>query len=179
MKSTSICVAKILSAHGVRGEVKLQCYMEDLDLFTNIDQFHTKDQRRTYQLNSLRGQKKNVFIATFEEIDDRNEAEQHRNTELFIDRAILPDIDEEDEFYIEDLKGLEVFTENHTIHYGKVKAVHNFGAGDVIEITEHASGQSLYYPFTKAVIPTINLDENYIELIIPETLIDEESQQKQ
>ena len=167
MNNKIVCVAKILSPHGVRGEVKLKCFMEDLDLFIDLANFFNKKQTHNFSLESLRGQKKDVFIASFDEIKNRNDAEKWVNTEIYIQRDELPEIEEDDEYYIEDLVNIKVIDKNSK-PYGSIKAIHNFGAGDVIEILEESTSKRNLFPFTKEIITDVNIDQGFAVISLPE-----------
>jgi 16S rRNA processing protein RimM len=89
-----------------------------------------------------------------------------RNLKLYIPRARLPKIDEEDTYYHADLIGLDVVTPEG-VRIGTVHALHNFGAGDIIEIMPVGSGEPLMLPFNDATVPKINLEAKQIVLVRP------------
>src|SRR5690606_38366726 len=109
---------------------------------------------------------KNVVIAHIKGISDRNAAEALNGVSLFVDRARLPEPDDEDDFYHADLIGLDVRLDNG-VSIGKVSALPNFGAGDLIEVRDSQSGDTYLYPFTKAVVPDVNIAEGYLTIIVP------------
>lgn len=167
--SHKICVAKILTAHGVRGEVKLKSFMEDETFFQKIVFFHDKNNEKLFTPSGLRGKKGDVYIASFKEINDRDYALQCKGTELYIDRDLLPEIEGENEYYIEDLVGISVFlNDTPDTPFGIVKAMHNFGAGDIIEIVQADTKQVHTFPFVETVITLVDIDDNKILLQIPE-----------
>ncbi|MEJ2377061.1 MAG: ribosome maturation factor RimM, partial [Pseudolabrys sp.] len=91
-----------------------------------------------------------------------------RNTDLFVPRARLPAIEEEDTFYHADLIGLAAVTaEGESV--GTVSAVHNFGAGDIVEIAPTAGGQTLMLPFTQDAVPEVDLKAKRIVVVVPAT----------
>ena len=99
-------------------------------------------------------------MARIDGILNRDAANELRGTKLFIERDALPDADDEDEFYHVDLVGLAATLPDGSA-YGTVKAVHDFGAGDMIEFELTESGDVIL-PFTRAVIPEIDLDQGWI-----------------
>jgi 16S rRNA processing protein RimM len=103
---------------------------------------------------SLRGGTSGRWIARIEGIADRNAAEALRGTHLYVARAALPAL-EPGEFYSGDLLGLECVDGTGAV-FGTVKALHNFGAGDVIEI-DRPGGGSVLFAFTRATVPEIEL----------------------
>lgn len=169
--SSYICVGIILSAHGVKGEVKVHPYTQNPEDLTAYGPLFNQSGSKEFQLRIKRIQN-DAVIATISGCNDRNAAEPLRGTKLYIPRDALPETDE-DEFYHEDLLNLKVIRQNGTL-VGTIKAIHNFGAGDVLEVTLSGSGKTEMIPFTKAVIPDINLAEGFVTMTPPEELIAKE-----
>jgi 16S rRNA processing protein RimM len=169
-KNRRICIAKIATAHGVRGLVKITCYAEDQNLLTSGTLYKGENSTETIKL-SLQNKSGKYWIGKVEGIADRNEAELLRGTSLWIDRDALPE-PEDDEFYIEDLIGLPVIdTDGNAI--GEILAIQNFGAGDLLEI-KPAEGHSFYHPFTKEATPHVSLEQ--ITITPPQMGIDEKDE---
>jgi tRNA (guanine37-N1)-methyltransferase len=106
-------------------------------------------------LTNVRPQGKDMLVARVEGVGDRAGAEKLTRIELYAPRAKLPE-PEEDEFYLADLEGLRAETvEGATL--GHVLAVRNFGAGDILEVRPPAGGETLMFPFTKAVVPIVDI----------------------
>src|SRR5690606_34776785 len=97
----------------------------------------------------------------------RTAAEALRNIDLFVPRDRLPEIDEDDTFYYADLVGLEAVTPDGTA-LGRVSAIHNFGAGDIVEITPAAGGAPLLLSFTEATVPEVDIAARRIVVALPE-----------
>lgn len=153
MRDTRICVAKIGAAHGVRGEVRLWPFTEDPLAVLRYGALETKDGARKLEVASARVVKDHL-VARLKGVDNRDQAEKLNNIELYIERARLPQT-EADEFYHADLIGLAaVSIEGETI--GKVIAVHNHGAGDILEIAPER-GATLLLPFSNAVVPKVDI----------------------
>ncbi|MEP7031099.1 MAG: ribosome maturation factor RimM, partial [Pseudolabrys sp.] len=110
------------------------------------------------------------FVARLKGIDSREAAEALRNVDLFISRDKLPPIDDDDTFYHADLIGMAAVTPEG-LAFGNVTALHNFGAGDLIEIATTAGGEPLLLPFTEAVVPNIDMALRQITIVLP-TLIE-------
>ena len=126
-----ICVARIGAAHGVRGAVKLWTFTEDPLAVTDYGPLTTKDGARQFEVAHAR-EAKDHLVATFKGVATREDAERLNGIELYIAREKLPATDD-DEYYHADLIGLAaVNAANEPL--GKVVAIHNFGAGDIIEI---------------------------------------------
>jgi 16S rRNA processing protein RimM len=160
-----ICVARIGAAHGVRGEVKLWSFTEDPAAVAGYGPLETQDGTRRFEIEALRPAKDH-FVARIAGIGDRDAAERLRNLELFIPRARLPQIDETDTFYHADLVGLDAMTPDGT-QIGTVRALHNFGAGDIIEITPIESGEPVMLPFNEVTVPKIDLEAKQIVIVRP------------
>lgn len=162
-----VCVARIGAAHGVRGEVRLWSFTEDPEAVTDYGPLETEDGKRRFEIESLRAAKDH-FVARLKGIDDRNAAEALRNVELYVARDRLPAIDEDDTFYVADLVGLAAVTaDGETL--GTVTAVHNFGAGDIIEIAPSA-GAPIMLSFTEANVPTVDVKAGRIVVALPEEI---------
>jgi 16S rRNA processing protein RimM len=157
-----LLVARIGAPHGVRGEVRVKAFTDDPLAFRDYRDL-SDGGGRSFRIERLRPAK-DIVIAKFAGIDDRNAAETLNGTDLFVARSSLPDV-EEDEFYHADLIGLEAYTEAEE-PIGAVVAVHDFGAGDILEIAP-LRGPSLLLPFTKAVVPEIDLAAGRLTVIAP------------
>jgi 16S rRNA processing protein RimM len=99
---------------------------------------------------------KDHFVATFSGVADRNAAERLVNIKLYVPRERLPAPDEPDEFYHADLIGLAV-VDRAGQKLGTVIAVHNFGAGDLIEVRPDAGGKTELLPFDDAHVPMVDV----------------------
>lgn len=131
-------LAVIIGAHGVTGEVRLKLFADDLDSLKR----HKSYNDGILTLKKVKPHKMGA-IARFAEISDRNAAEAARGTELSVPRSALPELDE-DEFYHIDIIGLRCVSDNGE-ELGKIFAIYEFGAGDVIEI-ERISGKKFMVP---------------------------------
>jgi 16S rRNA processing protein RimM len=158
-----ICVARIGAAHGVRGAVKLWTFTEDPFAITRYGPLSTKDGARSFEVAHVR-EAKDHLVATFKGIADRNAAERLNGLELYVAREKLPATDD-DEYYHADLIGLSAETTGGA-PLGKVIAIHNFGAGDIIEIAP-ASGATMLLPFSNEVVPTVDLAGGRVLIELP------------
>ena len=139
-----VTLAVIIGAHGVGGEVRLKVFAESIDRLKTHKSFNDG----ALTLKSLRDG--NQVIARFVEIPDRTMAERMRGTELTVPRDALPPLGE-DEYYHTDLIGLPAVSTDGA-DLGRVVAVENFGAGDVLEI-EQADGKRFMVPMTADAVP--------------------------
>ena len=126
-----ICVARIGAAHGVRGAVKLWTFTEDPLAVQAYGPLITKDGSRQFEVATAR-EAKGHLVATLKGVATREEAERLNGIELYVARDQMPATDD-DEYYHADLIGLAAVTAGDA-PLGRVIAIHNFGAGDIIEI---------------------------------------------
>jgi 16S rRNA processing protein RimM len=161
-----ICIARIGAAHGVRGAVKLWTFTEDPLAVKQYGPLLTKDGARSFEVASAR-EAKGHLVATLKGVATREEAERLNGLELYIAREKLP-ATEEDEYYHADLIGLAAVSATDE-PLGRVTAIHNFGAGDIIEIAP-AHGATMLLPFTHAVVPTVDLEGGRVVIELPDEI---------
>jgi 16S rRNA processing protein RimM len=161
-----ICVARIGAAHGVRGAVKLWTFTDDPLAVKRYGPLATRDGARRFEVASAR-EAKGHLVATLKGVTTREEAERLNGVELYVARDKLPATDD-DEYYHADLIGLAAVTTADE-PLGRVVAIHNFGAGDIIEIAP-PHGPTLLLPFTNAVVPTVDLAGGRAVIKLPDEI---------
>jgi 16S rRNA processing protein RimM len=149
-----ICLGQIGAAHGVGGEVRLHSFTSDPQAITGYGPLETED-GSVLKIESLRAAK-NHFIARLSGIRDRDAAATLANTKLYVPRERLPKTDEPNEFYHADLIGLAAVDPTGK-SLGTVVAIHNFGAGDLIELRPDAGANTELVPFDDATVPTVDV----------------------
>jgi 16S rRNA processing protein RimM len=160
-----VLLGVVLGAQGLKGGVRVKAFTQSPDRLGAYGPLRDKAGRVLTVASVREGQ--SGAVVQFHEITDRNAAEALRGTELFVARDQLPKT-EADEFYHADLVGLAAEdTEGRAI--GTVRAIHNFGAGDVIEIVR-ADGDEVFLPFTKEVAQEIDLAQGRIVIAAPEEI---------
>lgn len=170
-KQGRICVGEISTAHGVRGLVKIKPYGDDPQTLERYGPLFTSETGDQSHKITLKHQAGGAWIAEIDGITDRNDAEKLRGTPLWLDRNLLPVLDaEEDGYYHSDLIGMRVIGIDG-IEWGKVIAVENFGASDLLEI-KPADQASFYLPFVDSFVPEVNLDTGIITIDMPAGLVD-------
>ena len=155
-----ICFGAIAGVHGIKGEVKVKSFTEidsDLDKYGAVE---NEAGDRKFELKVV-GHSKELLRVKIKGVNDRNEAERLIETAFYVDRSVLPELDEEDEFYEADLIGLEVKTSSGE-GAGTVAGLYNFGAGEILEIKVKATGKLEMLPFTKEYVPEVNVKDGYI-----------------
>ena len=162
--STKVCVGQFAGAHGVRGLVKVKSFTEDPEAVASYGPLTDERGARSFRL-SLQGAMKDLFLARVDGIATREQAQDLAGVRLYVDRSALPETEDEDEFYHADLIGLRAELADGAV-YGVVKALYDFGAGDVLEIrTESGSLEML--PFTKACVPVVDVKGGRVVVDLP------------
>lgn len=161
-----ICIARIGAAHGVRGAVKLWTFTEDPFAVKRYGPLSTKDGARQFEVTDAR-EAKGHLVATLKGVTTRDEAERLNGVELYIAREKLPATGE-DEYYHTDLIGLAAVTTADR-PLGRVIAIYNFGAGDIMEIAP-PQGATMLLPFTNAVVPTVDLKAGRVMIELPDEI---------
>lgn len=151
--SDRILIARVGAPNGLKGEVRLLPFGDDPEALADYGPLFTAD-GRSLTLASLRFQG-DKLIARFAGVADRTGAEKLTGLDLFIDRAALPE-PEDDEFYLADLIGLDAVLADGA-PFGRIVAVPNFGAGDLLDIAPVGGGQTILIPFTRVCVPEIDL----------------------
>jgi 16S rRNA processing protein RimM len=162
-----ICVAQIGAPHGVRGEVRLWTFTADPIAVTRYGPLETEDSARVFEIDKVRPAKGHL-VARLRGIDSREAAEKLTNTKLFVSRDRLP-APEDDEFYHTDLIGLAAVDADGN-QIGSIIAVHNFGAGDILEIQPPAGG-TMMLPFTETVVPQVDIKGGRMTILLPEETV--------
>ena len=165
--SDKVCVGAIAGAFGVRGEVRLKSFTAVPEDIASYNPLETEDGKHSYTVKITR-QIKNGLAARLSGVTNKDAADALRGTQLFVPRDRLPTLPD-DEFYHADLIGLTVSDTGGT-PLGKVMAVHNNGADDLLELSAPGQKQTVLLPFTKAVVPTVDLSQGRIVADPPDGL---------
>jgi 16S rRNA processing protein RimM len=160
-----ILMGKIGAAHGIKGEVRITTFTGEPEAIAQYGQLETDRPGLTITIETAR-LNKTTLVARIKGVNDRNAAELLNGVSLFVDRARLPKIEDEDDFYHADLIGLDARLDTG-VSIGAVSAVLNYGAGDLLEVRDPRSGDTFLYPFTKAVVPTIKVADGYLVIAPP------------
>lgn len=163
--SSRILMGTIGAAHGIKGEVRIASHTQDPEAIADYGPLDTNRPGLTITIEQARLQK-TVLIARLKGIRDRNAAELLNGVELYVDRGRLPEIEDEDDFYHADLIGLDARLENG-VSIGAVSAIYDHGAGDILEVRDPRSGDTFLYPFTRAVVPTIEISRGFLVIAPP------------
>lgn len=165
-----ICLGKITDAHGIRGEIRIRAYTEAPGDISAYGPLEDEAGDRRFSLSKVRLAKGGV-IARLDGIKDRNQAEALKGTELYVDRAKLPEQDD-GIWYHTDLIGLAAIDPNGAA-FGEVVSVQNYGAGDLLEIRPVDGSSTLLLPFTEDAVPTVDIAGGSLSINPPEGLLEE------
>ena len=163
--SEKLLMGRIGAAHGLKGELRLQSFTEDPMDIVSYSPLATTKPDVTVAIEAARDAGNGMLVVRLKGVTDRTAAEKFNGVELYTDRDRLPAA-AADDFYHADLIGLQARrTDGGTI--GKVIAVPNFGAGDILEVRDETSGDTFLYPFTRAIVPEINVKGGYLTIEPP------------
>jgi 16S rRNA processing protein RimM len=171
-----VCVAQIGAAHGLKGDVRLRSFTEDPQAFAQYGPLETEDRKRSLEIESMRPAG-DAFVIRFRGVADRNAAEALRDVKLYVERDKLPAA-EDDEFYHADLVGLVAVTTSGEL-FGDVVGIHNFGAGDIVELKIAGSGETVMLLFDQETFPAVDIPGGRIVVDPPAEIIakdDDESE---
>lgn len=161
-----VCLGQISGAIGVRGELRVKSFTADPAALASYGALTVQPGGQTITLALVRVVKDGLAMRA-DGITDRTAAEAMKGKRLYVARAALPEPEDEDDFYHADLLGLPVEDESGQL-LGKVKAIHDFGAGDVLDIMGTGDSPGFMVPFTKAVVPVVDIPGGRIVVLPPQ-----------
>jgi len=159
-----ILMGIIVAPQGIKGEVRIKSFSDDPLALSQYQPLYDEGGRQ-FKILRLRLHKTRL-IAQFDGVTSRNAAEDLTGVKLFVDRQALDDDLEEDEFYQSDLLGFRAFLLNEQglrEEIGHITAFFNFGAGDLVEVSNEG-GKSWLIPFTRAAVPVIDSANQQIDI---------------
>ncbi len=165
MATDRICVGAISGAFGVKGEVRLKSFCAQPEAIAAYAPLWTEDGSRSFTVKITRAIQGGL-AARLSGVATKEEADALRGVSLYAERSKLPNLPD-DEFYHADLIGLEVFDTGGK-RLGTVRAIYDHGAGDILEIFAPGRKTALLLPFTRAVVPTVDLTAGRIIADPPE-----------
>ena len=171
-QSDRLLLGVIAGPRGIKGELKVKSFTENPEDIASYGPLENKAGDQKFEIK-LVGVSKNLPIIRMKGVSDRNKAEAMKGQELYISREKLPETLEDDEFYHADLVGLDVIFEDGT-NYGQILRLHDFGGGDIVEIKPDGKGAkaSVLVPFTKDLVPTVDMTKGHIVVDLPDDFFD-------
>jgi 16S rRNA processing protein RimM len=169
MPRDRILVAEVGAPHGLKGEVRLRSFTADPETVKDYSPLIGEDGRE-FVIDTLR-RGHGMLLVRFRGVTDRDAAARLRHLKLYVPRERLPPAEAET-FYHADLIGLAALTRDGR-RLGTVVAVHNFGAGDLIEVAREATASTVLVPFTKATVPVVDIAGGHLVIDPPPGLLGE------
>ena len=166
-----VCVGAIAGSFGVKGEVRLKSFCAEPEAIDTYGPLSSEDGKSEWEVKVSRPIK-NGFAARLSGVRSKEAADALRGTRLYAPRESLPDLPD-DEFYHADLIGLTAY-DTGGVELGRIKAVLNHGAGDLLEIAVKGEKQPVLLPFTVTNVPTVDLTSGKVITDLPEGLLDRE-----
>lgn len=168
-----VLVGVIVGAHGIKGEVKLKSFTSDPLSIGRYGPLQSSSGKQ-FEITKLKAAKDD-FIASLKNVSDRNEAETLKGVELFVAREKLPKL-RTHEAYAHDLMGLDVVLENGS-KLGKLVAMPNYGAGDLLEVAVDGNSETVLIPFTNAFVPQEDFSNGKIIVNLPDGYLNDDDVQ--
>jgi len=165
-----ICLGVIVGAHGIKGDVRVKPFTAEPEDVGAYGPLSDAPGTRTFRI-TVRSVVKGAVVAKVDGVADRDAAEALKGISLYVDRDRLPAPEDEDTFYHADLIGLRAEAPDGS-PLGQVAAVFDHGAGDILDI-RGTDGRVVSVPFTKAVVPLVDVTAGRIVVAMPEWLADD------
>lgn len=172
MSSRLVQIGVFGAPHGVRGELRVKSFTADPQALAGYRPLTDEAGGRRFEVAAARLLKDDMLVVRLKGVTTRDAAAALTGVGLFVPRDALPAADDEDEFYYADLVGLRAETTDGA-RLGEVIAVTNFGADDLLEIRLGRSRRTVYLPFTKAVVPLVDMAGGRVVVDPPEGALDE------
>jgi 16S rRNA processing protein RimM len=166
-----VCLGRAVGARGLKGEVRIKTFTEDPLAIGAYGPLQDEARTRQFEISSVQTSKDGV-VARLKGISTREEADALKGVEFYVDRDRLPDVEDDSTFYFEDLIGLVAIDENGSA-LGQVVAVHNFGAGDLLEVRPATGGETVLVPFTREIVPDIDKETGWLLMLAPEGIFED------
>lgn len=164
--SDSICIGKVVNTHSLKGDLKVQVYSNNIDRFENLDiVYFDKELKNFYEIERVKYHKNNVLLK-LKGFDDINDVEKFKNNFIYIDKYEQGIELEEDEYYIEDLIGMQVFDENKG-NIGKITDVIQREYQDLLEVNK-----SIYIPYVDEFIMVVDLENKIVKVKLIEGMLE-------
>jgi 16S rRNA processing protein RimM len=162
-----ICVARIGAAHGIKGEVKLWSFTADPAAVADYGPLESQDGTQHFEIEALRPAKDHLVVR-LSGVRDRDAAQRLTNLDLYVARDRLP-APAAEEFYHADLIGLRAEDRDGTA-LATIVGIHDFGAGDLLELRPPGAADTVLMPFNSATVPVVDIAGGRIVIDPPQGL---------
>ncbi len=158
-----VCLGKIVGAHGIKGLVKIRPFGDDPTLIEQLSPLFTSEEGEEQVYIALKNSNGKIFLAEIRGVSDRTSAETYTGTELYAKRDMLPELEDSDGYYLEDLKNLTALNQAGE-KIGMVRSADDFGAGTLLDF-QPQMGQSFYVPLKKEYVADIDLEKETVTFL--------------
>jgi 16S rRNA processing protein RimM len=166
MTSELVLLGRIVGAHGIKGEVKIATFTATPEGIASYGALFNVDGTRRFEVVSMRVASGGAAIARLKGVSDRTAAENLRGVDLYAEKSAFPDLSGEDEYYHSDLIGLAAVSPEGD-RLGEIVGVHNYGAGDLLEVRVIGERKTDLIPFEKSYVPEVDLQRRCITVVRP------------
>jgi 16S rRNA processing protein RimM len=166
-----VCLGVVGRPHGVKGLVRIRPFTEDPEAIAAYGPLTDRKTGRKYTV-SVANVTKGMVIARIEGVEDRDQADALKGTELWVDRGALPEIEDEEAFYHHDMIGLRAVAKGGEA-IGEVVGIENYGAGDLLELRTQ-EGRLVLVPFTRDTVPEVDIEGGRVVIEPTAGLLDED-----
>jgi len=160
--SPHVCVGVVVGAHGIKGGVRVKCFTDQPQDIGAYGPVRDESGQRRFKVR-VQGVSKGLALIALDGVTDRNQAEALKGVKLYVDRSLLPPLDE-DEFLVADLVGCKAVSPQGE-PLGTVSNVYDFGAGEVIEVV--GKNGAIMVPFTRAAVPQVDIEAKAVVIVPP------------
>ncbi len=167
-------VGKIVSAHGIRGEMRVYPSTDFPERFEKkgVRWLLRPGQAQAEKVNLTKGyfqDGKGLYVIQLQSVTDRNGAEAMRGCTILVKKDDRPELDD-GEFHVSDLVGLDVYMQESQTLLGTVINI-LFAGNDLLEVAIEGRKEPVLIPFVDAIVPVVDLPKRRIEITPPPGLI--------
>lgn len=166
-----VCLGRAIGARGLKGEVRIKTFTEDPLAIGSYGRLQDEAGARHFEISNVQAAKDGV-VARLKGVTTREQADALKGVEFYVERARLPEMEDDSTFYFDELIGLVAIDENGSA-LGQVVSVQNFGAGDLLEVRPATGGATVLVPFTREIVPDIDREAGWLLMLAPEGIFDD------
>lgn len=166
-----VCLGRAIGARGLKGEVRIKTFTQDPMAIASYGPLENEAGTHQFEISNVQAAKDGI-VARLKGVATREDAEALNGVEFFVDRAVLPEVEDESTIYYADLIGL-VAIDGNGAALGQIVDVQNYGAGDLLEVRPCAGGAKVLVPFTQEIIPDIDRKAGWLLMLPPEGIFED------
>ncbi len=166
-----VCLGRAIGARGLKGEVRINTFTEDPMAIASYGSLENEAGTRCFEISNVQSAKDGVVVK-LKGVSTREDAEALKGVEFYVDRTVLPEVEDDSAIYYADLIGL-VAIDGNGAALGQVVSVQNFGAGDLLEVRPATGGATVLVPFTQEIVPDIDREAGWLLMLPPEGIFED------